>query len=146
MIRPVFRHQPFDHLLPDAEIRLLLDDALHFELVGLFVGLGPGAVHRRPLAAVEHAELDARGVDRAAHLAAERVDLADDLPLGHAADGRVAAHLADGVEVHGQERGLRAESRRGQRRLAAGMAGPDDDDIEIVLRRNHPPVPGLRRI
>ncbi len=31
------------------------------------------------------------------HHAAQGVDLADDLPLGDAADGRVAAHLADGV-------------------------------------------------
>ena len=71
------------------------------ELVELLVRLGARRVHGRALGAVEHAELDAGGVDDLAHLAAEGVDLADDLPLGDAADGRVAAHLADGVGVHG---------------------------------------------
>ena len=71
------------------------DGQLGQELVGLLVALGAGAVHRRALAPVEQAELDRGRVGEHPHRAAERVDLADDLPLGHAADRRVAAHLAD---------------------------------------------------
>ena len=67
-------------------------------------------MHGRALGAVEHAELDAGGVDDLAHLAAEGVDLADDLPLGDAADGRVAAHLGDGVGIH-REQAVRSPSR-----------------------------------
>ena len=86
-------------------------------------------MHGRALGAVEHAELDAGRVDDLAHLAAEGVDLADDLPLGDAADGRVAAHLADGVGVHRQQGGAQPHARGGQGGLDAGVAGADDDDV-----------------
>ena len=102
------RAEPFDQFLPQRQIRLLLDPPLHGELVELLVGLGARRVHRRALGRVQHAELNAAGVDALAHHAAERVDLANDLPLGDAADGRIAAHLGDGVGVHasaGRSRG-----------------------------------------
>ena len=89
-------------------------------------------MHRRALAAVEHAELDAGGVDGPAHGAAEGVDLADDLPLADAADGRVAAHLADGVAVGREQGGAGAHPRGGQRGLGPGVAGADDDHVEVV--------------
>ena len=79
----------------------------------------------------------AAGVDDLAHLAAQGVDLADDLPLGDAADGRVAAHLGDGVGVHGQEHSAQAHAGGRQGGLDAGMAGPDDDHIEIVSQFTH---------
>ena len=128
----VFQHQPFDNLLPEREVGLGLDPVLHRELILLLIRLGPGRMHGRALGPVEHAELNAGGVDDLAHLAAERVDLADDLALGDTADGRVAAHLGDGISAHGQESRAQAHPRRRQRRLHARMAGTDDDDIKIV--------------
>src|SRR5438477_352012 len=68
---------------------------LHGELVELLVRLGAGRVHRWTFCAIEHAELNAAGVGHLAHLAAESVDLTNDLPLGHAADRGVAAHLGN---------------------------------------------------
>ena len=85
-----------------------------------------------PLAAVEHAELDARGVDGPAHGAAQGVDFADELPLGHAADGRIAAHLGDGIEIAGQQCGPRAMRAGGRGRLGARMAAADHQDVEIT--------------
>src|SRR6266404_5012774 len=52
---------------------------------------------------VQHAELNACGIDHFAHLAAERIDFAHDLPLGDTADGWVAAHLGNSIGAHGQE-------------------------------------------
>jgi hypothetical protein len=100
-IRNRIEEQPFDHLLAEREVGLGLDAVFHGELVELLVGLSAGRVHGRALGPVEHAELDGAGVDPFTHFAPEGVDLADDLPLGDAADGRVAAHLGDGVGVHG---------------------------------------------
>ena len=97
-----FGQQILDDFLPQRQSWLLFDQAFDFLLIGLLVGLGPRAVHGRAFAAVQHAELNAGGVDRPAHQPAQGVDLAHDLPLGHAADGRVAAHLADGIAVRGQ--------------------------------------------
>ena len=56
--------QILHHFLPQHEIRLLLDDPLDLLLIRLLIGLGPRAVHRRAFAAIEHAELNAGGVDR----------------------------------------------------------------------------------
>jgi len=97
-------------------------------------------VHRRPLAAIEQAELDGGGVGQEPHRAAEGVDLADDLPLGHAADRRVAGHLADRVGVDRQQGRPEAHPRRRQGRLQAGVTGADDEDVEpirVVLRDGH---------
>ena len=69
--------------------------------VELAVGLGARAAHRRALAAVEDAELDAGGVGGAAHQPVERVDLAHQMALAEPADGRIAGHLADRVEACG---------------------------------------------
>jgi hypothetical protein len=97
--RVLFDQQVFHRLLPQRESRLFFDEAFDFLLVGVLVGLGAGAVHGRSLAAVEHAKLNAGGVDRAAYRAAQGIDFADDLPLGHAADGRIATHLRDRIEI-----------------------------------------------
>ena len=141
---------PFDDqvvggLLAQGQPRLVLDDPLHLLLISHAVGLGAGAVHGGPLAAVEHAELDAGRVDRPGHGPAQGVDLAHDLPLGHAPDGRVAAHLGDGIEIAGQQRGRCPHARRRQRRLAPGMPGADHHDVEVVRRhtRNVEPRPAL---
>ena len=41
----------------------------------------------------------------------------------------IAGHLADGLELVGQQQGAGAKARRRRRRLAAGMAAADDDDV-----------------
>ena len=134
--RDRFQKKIVDGLLPQIEAGSLLDDPLHLHLVEPLVGLGPGAVHRRALGAVEHAKLDAGRVDRLAHDAPERVDLADELRLADATDRRVATHLAHGVEI-GREQGDPApEPGRGAGRLHAGMAGADNDHVIVVATRH----------
>ena len=66
-------------------------------------------MHRRAFAAIEQAELNARGIDRLAHRTAEGVDFTHDLPLGNATDRRIAAHLGDGVAIGRQQRGPRPD-------------------------------------
>ena len=107
------------------------DRGLHGLPIELAVGLGARAAHRRALAAVEHAELDAGGVGDAAHQAVERIDLAHQVALAEPADRRVAAHLADGRELVGDQRRRHAEARGGRRRLAAGVSAANNDDAEI---------------
>ena len=124
--------QALDHLLAQGEVFLTFDGELGQELVGFLVALGAWAVHGGALAPVQQAELDGGLVGEEAHRAAEGVDLADDLALGDAADGGVAAHLADGVAVDGQQGGLAAHASGGQRGFQAGVARADDDDIEAV--------------
>ena len=127
-----FRDQVVDRFLPQAQVRLFFAEAFDFDLVGPLIGLCPRAVHGGAFAAIEHAELDAGGVDGAAHGAAEGVDFSHDLSFGHAADGRIATHLADGIEIGGQERGLGPHAGRGQGRLGARMPAADDQNIVVV--------------
>src|SRR5204862_80504 len=93
------------------------------------VGLGAGGAHRRTLAGIQRAELDSGAVRTARHGAAERVDLAYQVSLADAADGRIAAHLADRLDALGEEQGARTHARAGQRRLGAGVSAADHDDI-----------------
>ena len=57
-------------------------------------------MHRRALAAVQHADLQAGLVRVHAHLSAQRVDFADDLPLGYASHGGIARHVGQLGHVH----------------------------------------------
>src|SRR5262245_17699459 len=136
----IFEQNGLYHLLPQREIRLILDAPFHFELVRLFVRLRPRRVHRGALGAIEHAELDACLIDVLAHLAAERVNLAHDLPLGDAADRRVAAHGADGVRVHGKQDGAEAHARRREGSFDSRVAGADDDDVVFVAEVHEFPM------
>jgi hypothetical protein len=52
--------------------------------------------------------------------------------LGDAADGRVARHLRDQVQVHGDHGGAQAHARAGARGFAAGVTGADDHDVVPV--------------
>ena len=79
---------------------------------------------------VEQTELDADGIGYFAHDAAERIDLADQVALGDAADGRVAGHLGDEVQIHGDHGGAAAHAGGGAGGFAPGVSGADDDDVE----------------
>ena len=72
-------------------------------------------------------------VGQPAHQPVEGVDLAHQVALAQAADGRVAGHLADGLELVGEQQGARAEARRRGRGLAAGVPAADDDHVRTEL-------------
>ncbi len=80
-----------------------------------------------PLLPFKRAEVDTGAIDGARHGAAERVDLFGQVPFADAADGRVAAHLAQRFEVLRQQQRAHAHAGRGQRGLGAGVAAADDD-------------------
>ena len=127
------------HRLADSQVRLVFQHPLHAQPVEQPVGLGAGGTHRRALAGVEAAELDAGGIDVLGHFPAQGVDLLDQVALGQAADGRVAGHGADGVGVDDADERPAAHARRGQGRLAAGVAGADYGNVKI----SHVLVPGV---
>ncbi len=118
-----------DQRLLEVEVGLSLQDVLHGGAVEPLVALGPGRLHGRPLAGVQHADLDEGLVGDLAHLAAEGVDLADEVALGRAADGGVAGHEGDVLQVHAEEEGPAPHAGGRQRCLAAGVAGADHDDV-----------------
>lgn len=127
-----FCDQVLDGFLPQVKVGLGLDPILDEVLVGLFVRLSTGAVHRRAFAAVEHPKLDSRGVDRFAHQAAQGVDFADDLTFGDSTDGWVAGHLPDRVQIRRQESRFGAQASCSGGGFGSRMTGSDNDDIVVV--------------
>ena len=117
--------------LPLAEVEppRVLDHPLHRRAVAGAVALRARGADGGAARGIERPELDGREVGDAAHLAAERVDLADQVALRRPADGGVARHLADAVEAHRQHERGRAHARRRQRGLAPGMARADHDHV-----------------
>ena len=103
-------------------------------LVELAVGLRARGAHRRTLARVQGAELDAGLVRRERHGAAQRIDLLDQMALADAADGRVAAHLAERLDVVGEQQRAPPHAGGRERGLGAGVAAADHDHVDIPLR------------
>ena len=76
--------------------------------IAFAVRLDARPLHRRTLAAVEHAIMDCGCVGSASDQAIERIHLAHEMPLAEAADGRIAGHGPDGRAVEGEQRHRRA--------------------------------------
>jgi hypothetical protein len=77
--------------------------------------------------------LDARAVDDTTYNAAKGVNLADDVAFRDTADGRVAGHLSDQVEIDGNDSGLTPKARSGRGCLASRMAGTYHDHIKRLV-------------
>ena len=116
--------------LTQHEVLLLVDGAAHPQAVGQLVGLRAQRMNRRALAGVEHARLEKRVVDRQPHLAAQRVQLAHQMPLGCAADRGVARHERHRVQIEREQQRLKAQPRAGQTCLAPGVTRADDDNVK----------------
>src|ERR1017187_4818338 len=130
---PVFAHPQRGHLgLLDAQIGFVFEYFPHPEAIQLLVHLRPRRPHGGTTRRIQQAELDAYRIGNFPHDAAQGIDLAHEVTLGDAADGRVAAHLRDQVQVHSDHGGAQANARAGSRGFTAGVAGADDNDVVPV--------------
>ncbi len=132
-----------DLLLEEPQVRLRLESPAHGALVELAVGLRAGRAHRRSLARIEGAQLDACRVRGQRHDAAERVDFLDQMTLADAADGRIAAHLAESLDVVREQERAAAHAGGRQRRLGAGMPASHHDHVELGLKAHHSESTGV---
>jgi hypothetical protein len=71
------------------------------------------------------------GVGVQAHLPAERIDLTRQVALGRPANGAIAGHMADALEVECRDSDPAAHARRGKRGLAPRMAGANYKNVEL---------------
>jgi hypothetical protein len=94
--------------------------------------LGTRSANGRAFAGIELAELDPGRVDGLGHLAAESVDLFNEVALADPPDGRVARHLADVVEVQGNHQRPAAQACGRQGGFDAGVPGADDNDVKAL--------------
>ena len=90
-------------------------------------------MHGWPFAHIKHAELDASGINGLPHQSAHRVDLTDDMPFGNAADSRIAAHLAHGVQIRCQQRRPRTNARGGRSSFGTGVSSTDHQHVIVIF-------------
>src|SRR5690606_7739573 len=133
----VLENDPGGGVLQQVKPLLCLKLFLHEHGVERFVALGTHRAYGGSLAGVELSYLHSRLVRYACPLAAERVDLGDDLAFSRAANRRVAGHVPGAIEVGGDDERAGTGPGGSQRRLAAGMAGADHDDIVGSGRMGH---------
>ena len=126
-VQEQFAHHP----LGELEGREALEQRSHGAPVQCAIALGARGPHGRALGAIEHPELNGGSIGGPPHDAAERIDLPCHGALRDAADGRIARHLADGIEVGREEQGRGAEAGGHDGGFAAGVAGADDDHVVI---------------
>ena len=129
---------------------LALERALHPVAVAPLVRLRARRPDRRSAAPVQQLELDAGGVDGAPHQAAERVDLADQMPLRRAADRRIARHVRDGAADS-----VQIATRRPSRAAAHAASTPawpapmtitsNASDVKLSATDNYFPMQNRRR-
>ena len=125
----VLNVQPHDLGLLDVQIRGVLQRLFHVHMILLAVGLHTQTMHSRALAAVQHTALQIGGIGGKAHHAAQSVQLTHQMPLGSAANARVAGHIADKIQTDRKYGGFCAQRGGGVRGLNARMACPHHDHI-----------------
>ena len=126
---PVLQINADDLALMDIKVGGLFQRVLHPDMIALAVCLHPQAVYGRAFAPVEHTALQVGRIGGKAHQAAQCIDLAHKMPLGRAADGRVAGHIADEIQRQREHRRPGSQPRRRVGSLYSRMPRPDDDDI-----------------
>jgi hypothetical protein len=133
----VVEHQVYDLGLANVQVGLGLEDLAHLDAIKLLVALRAGTPNSGPAGGVEEPELDANCIGDLAHDAAEGVDLTNQMAFCHSANGGVAAHLGDEIEIHGDESSLEPHAGSGHRGLAPGVACTHHSDI-VLFGESHP--------
>ena len=108
-----------------------LQDFAHFQAVGLLVALRARGPDCRTARCVQQPELDADRVGDFAHDAAEGIDFANEVAFRDAADGRVAGHLRDEIDVECKEGSLQSHAGGSHGGLTSGVTSADYDHVEF---------------
>ena len=126
----VFDDDVVHGLLEQLQIRLRFNRLADEGFVERAVGLRARGANSRTFRGIECAPVDAGIIGGGGHDAAERVDFLDQMPFADAADGRIAAHRADGFDVVCQQQGARTGARRRQGGFGAGVAATNHNHIK----------------
>src|SRR5207245_2992247 len=125
--------QAGDEALSQAKVRCALQSSSHFYAIESSISLGPRRLDRRSARAIQQTKLNPRTVDYAPHDPAESIDFANQVSLADAADGWIAGHLSNEIEIESKQGCVRANPRRGRGRLAAGVAPADNNYLEEFI-------------
>jgi hypothetical protein len=125
--------QAFYHLLANQEIGFALNSCPHGKAIFKSIALHARPLHRGAFARPKDLVLNAGPIGRAAHLAADGVNLLDQMTLSQPAYGRIARHQPHGVRVERIHPDGETHPGRGQSSLASGVSRADHDDVNMCL-------------
>jgi len=125
--------------LYEADVGVGAESLELFAAILARVALNTGRAHSWAFAGVECAVLNGGGVCDACHKTAEGIDFFGEVAFCDAADGGVAAHLCNAVDVEGDHKGFKSALREGPYSFAAGVSAAYDDGIKLdgVIDLNH---------
>jgi hypothetical protein len=119
----------------DARERfVLLEESADCAPIHPSIALRPRCPHGSALPAIEHPELNSSEVGSSTHDSAERVDFPHDCSLRNSANRGVAGHLSNAFQCAGDEAVACAKAGSGYCGLGSGVAGSDDDNVEVFLK------------
>ena len=124
-----------DFRLDQVQVGLILQDPLHVGGVEIPIRLHPLGADSRTLARVQRPGLDGGRISRKAHLAAQSVDLIDQMSLGGAAHGGIAGQIGHCVQGEGKQGGFASHTGGGQGGFASCVPRTDDNNIVHMLLR-----------
>ena len=139
VLPPLFlaRQQQIHHFrLLDVQVCLRLEHLAHFHPVLALVALRSRRPDRGPAGGIQQAELDADSVGDLAHNPAQRIYFPHQVPLGDAANGGIARHLRDQVQIETEQRCPQAHARSRHRRFAPGVPGTHNYNV-VLFRKRH---------
>jgi len=129
-----FDDQIIDGLLEQPQVRLVFQARTDGGLVQNTVGLGARGAHCRAFRGIQDAELDAGLVGGDGHRAAHGIDFLDQVALADAADGRIARHLAQCLDIMREQKRLLPHAGGSEGRLGTGVTTTDNDDVEFCRK------------
>ena len=94
-----FQQQIIHRLLEEGEIGLIFQCLPNGLAIQDTVCLGARGSNRGALTGIENPELDTGVIGGNGHGAAQRIDFLDEMSLTNAANGRIAGHLTQGVQI-----------------------------------------------
>ena len=133
----LFDDKIFNRSLFDLKIRCVFQDIFHLSLIGEFIGLRARGPNGRAFCGVKHAKMNSSAICHLSHDSAKGIDLTDNMSLCGSPDGGVTAHFSDGVEIHGEQEGMRAHTGSSMRSFAAGMSSTNNNHIKVIRISPH---------
>src|SRR5882672_7507323 len=131
------RKQTGDHSFGELDAGEPLEQGPHGAPVQCAVALSARRPDGGTLGTVEHPELDRGAIGRPPHDATEGVDFANQGALRDPADGGIAGHSPDGVEVGSKEQDGRTRPSRHHGGFGAGVAGAHHYHVIVDLHERN---------
>lgn len=75
--------------------------------------------------------MNSRMINRGCHDSTQGIDFLDDMPLANTPYCWIAGHLANGLDVVGNQQGTGAHTGRCECRLDTGMSSTNHDHVEL---------------